>query len=193
MNSLQWGNLAYLVLLGAVLIFWFMVQNRQSLGKTLQQAIAWGLIFLGVIAVIGIWDDIRQTVSPAQRMVATDGRVEVPMARDGHYYLTLGINGKPVDFLVDTGASDMVLTRDDARRAGVPLDDLAYTGRAMTANGAVRTAPIRLDEVSLGPVSDRNVRAWVNEGAMEQSLLGMAYLRRWQHIEIRDGALVLTR
>ena len=66
MNSMQWGNLAYLVLLGSVLVFWFVVQNRQSLSKTLQQVAAWGLIFLGVIAVIGIWDDISRTVRPTQ-------------------------------------------------------------------------------------------------------------------------------
>ena len=193
MNSMQWGNLAYLVLLGSVLVFWFVVQNRQSLSKTLQQVAAWGLIFLGVIAVIGIWDDISRTVRPTQAVIAETGRIEVPRAPDGHYYMTLGINGAPVTFMVDTGASEMVLSAADALRAGIDLDGLAFTGRAMTANGVVRTAPVRLDTVELGPHLDRDLRAWVNSGDMEQSLLGMTYLQRWRHIEIADGALVLTR
>ncbi|MFV0515611.1 MAG: TIGR02281 family clan AA aspartic protease [Jhaorihella sp.] len=193
MSGWELGNLAYLVLLGAVLIFWFVAQNRHSLGKTLQQAIAWGLIFLGVIAAIGLWDDIRQTVRPRQAMLTDAGRVEVPRANDGHYYLTLGINGTPVEFMVDTGASQMVLTAADARRAGIDTADLAYVGRAMTANGEVRTAPVRLDRVELGEVSDTNLRAWVNEGEMDRSLLGMSYLQRWSRIEITGGALVLTR
>lgn len=193
MTSSDTGRLIYLGLLGAVLLFWFIAQNRKSLGRTLQQAMAWGLIFVGAIAAIGLWDDIRQTVQPRQGMVTEAGRVEVPRSNDGHYYLTLHVNGAPVDFMVDTGASQVVLTGADARRVGIDLDGLAYVGRAMTANGEVRTAPVRLDRVELGPVQDRNLRAWVNAGDMDRSLLGMSYLQRWSRIEITGGALVLTR
>lgn len=193
MTSWDIGRLSYLALLGAVLVFWFIVQNRNSTGKTLQQAMAWGLIFIGVIAVVGLWSDIRQTVSPRQGMITDAGRIEVPRANDGHYYLTLTVNGQPVSFMIDTGATEIVLTLADARRAGIETEGLAYVGRAMTANGEVRTAPVRLDSVELGPVSDRNLRAWVNEGDMEQSLLGMSYLQRWSSLEIGGGSLVLTR
>ncbi len=193
MDEWQIGRASYLILLGSVLVFWFFVQNRQNLGRTLQQAVAWGLIFLGVIAAIGLWGDIRQTVRPSLGTVTAEGRIEVPRAPDGHYYLTLGINGKPVEFLVDTGATDMVLTLKDAERAGLKTDDLAFHGRAMTANGPVRTAPVILDTISVGPISDHDVRAWVNGGDMAQSLLGMAYLQRWSNIQISGGALVLTR
>jgi aspartyl protease family protein len=163
------------------------------MGKTLQQAVAWSLIFLGVVAAVGLWDDIRNTVRPRLGTVTAAGQIEVPRANDGHYYLTLKINGIPVAFLVDTGASEVVLTLRDARRAGVQIEKLGYTGRAMTANGEVRTAPIWLKRVEFGPVSDSNVRAWVNQGDMEQSLLGMSYLQRFQKIEITGGKLVLTR
>ncbi len=193
MSSFEIGNLIYLVLLLAMILTWFVAQNRQSLGKTAQQALAWGLIFVGVIAAIGVWDDIRQTIRPSQGMVTASGQIEIPRANDGHYYLILQINGEPVEFLIDTGASAMVLTHRDAERAGLILNDLVYSGRAMTANGEVRTASVKLDRVELGPVLDRNVRAWVNEGEMDQSLLGMSYLQRWDRIEITDGALVLTR
>ena len=57
----------------------------------------------------------------------------------------------------------------------------------------MRTAPVRLDRVSLGPVLDRNVYAVVNDGQMQQSLLGMGYLQRWGKIEITGGELILTR
>lgn len=193
MNSLEWGNLIYLPLLLAMVLTWSVARNRQSLGRTVQQALAWGLIFVGVIAAIGVWDDIRQTLRPNQSVIAATGQVQVPRANDGHYYLTLTINGEPVDFLIDTGASDMVLTRDDAARVGIDLANLAYMGRANTANGTVRTAPVALERVELGPVLDRNVRAWVNQGEMDQSLLGMAYMRRWEKIEITGDALILTR
>jgi aspartyl protease family protein len=126
-------------------------------------------------------------------MVTDAGRVEVPQARDGHFYLTLLVNGTPVEFMVDTGASQVVLTDADARRIGLDTADLAFVGRAMTANGEVQTAPVRLASVELGPVVDRDLRAFVNRGEMDKSLLGMSWLQRWQRIEITGGALVLTR
>lgn len=187
------ASLVYLVILGSAIGLWFFAQNRQSLGKLAQQAAAWGLIFIGAIAVVGLWGDIRQTVAPSQNVVADSGQIEVPRAPDGHYYLTAEINGEPVRFVVDTGATQIVLTKEDARRAGLDLDGLVYLGRANTANGEVRTAPVRLDRVTIGPIEDSNVRAVVNDGVMEGSLLGMEYLQRFSSVEIGGGKLVLTR
>ncbi|MFZ5962959.1 retropepsin-like aspartic protease family protein [Thalassococcus sp. BH17M4-6] len=193
MSSMEYGNLAYLGLLGAVLVFWVFIQNRDSLTKKVQQLAAWGLIFLGTIAAIGLWDDIRQTVRPQQTVFADAGRVELPRAPDGHYYATLDINGAPTFFVVDTGATSMVLTEQDAARAGLSTDTLAYVSEAMTANGLVHTAAVTLDEVALGPFSDRDVRAFVNSGEMEQSLLGMTYLQRFARLEISGGKMILER
>ena len=193
MDAMDWGQLGYLALLAAALVFWFIVHNRQSLGKLMQQMAAWVLIFIAVIAVIGLWDDIRQTVLPTQAVFADEDRIEVPRRPNGHYYLTLMINETPVDFVVDTGATDVVLSHEDARRIGLDVDNLAYIGRAKTANGEVRTAPVRLETVELGPVVDHDLPAWVNEGDMFNSLLGMTYLQRWGKIEIGGGSLVLTR
>ncbi|WP_146588025.1 retropepsin-like aspartic protease family protein [Puniceibacterium confluentis] len=193
MTSLDLGHLAYLLLLGAVLVFWVFVQNRDSLGKKAQAAAAWGLIFLGTVAAVGLWDDIRRTVLPQQAVIAEDGRIELPRAPDGHYYVTLELNGAPVRFVVDTGASGIVLTRSDAAAAGIDLQGLAFFAQAMTANGPVQTAPVRIDRMSLGPFTDRAVRAYVNGGEMEQSLLGMSYLQRFDRLEISGGTLVLER
>lgn len=193
MSGMEYGNLAYLVLLAVVLVFWFFIQNRQSLNKTLQQGAVWGLIFLGVIAAVGLWGDIRQTVQPQQLVMSDTGRVEVPRGSDGHYYLTLTINDAPVRFVVDTGAASMVLTQADAARVGLSEQDVIFYSEAMTANGVVRTAPVRLDDVALGPFHDRNVRAFVNEGEMTKSLLGMDYLSRFARLEINNGRLILER
>lgn len=193
MDASDYGHLAYLGLLGAVLVFWYLIQNRQSLGKTVQQAAAWALIFLGAIAVIGLWDDIRNTVRPGQADFVGEGRIEVPRAMDGHYYLELFVNDAPVRFVIDTGATGVVLTRKDAAQAGLDPDGLRFSDSANTANGVVRTAPVTLNRVTLGPVVDRDVAAWVNDGDMNGSLLGMTYLQRWSRIEIGDGKLILHR
>ncbi|MEP4198058.1 MAG: TIGR02281 family clan AA aspartic protease [Aliishimia sp.] len=184
--------------LGALFLSLFAIAILLSLGvrglhKNLQNAAIWGLIFLGTIAGFGLWEDINDDVIPKHAVFVEQGKIEVPRAFDGHYYLTLRINGTPVDFVVDTGASQIVLTHEDAMAIGLSPDELKFTGRANTANGEVRTAPVRLESISVGGVVDTNMPAYVNEGEMFKSLLGMAYLQRWDKIEISDGKLALIR
>lgn len=192
MDGNDFGQLAYLVLLGLAVAGWFFAQNRESMGKLAQQAAVWGLIFVGAIAAAGMWNDISRDVMPRQGVLA-DGRIEVPVGRDGHYHLTLSVNGQPLDFVVDTGASQIVLSREDAVRVGIDPGSLAYLGSAQTANGVVRTANVTLDTVRLGEMTDRSVPAVVNDGQMDASLLGMSYLRQFERIEIEGGRLILSR
>lgn len=193
MADFETGQLIYLVVLLVMVAGWFFMQTRQGLNRTLQYAAVWGMIFVGGAAAVGLWQDITRDARQPQISISGANQIILPRARDGHYYLTAQINAAPIRFVVDTGASEMVLTQADARRAGINPDELAYMGRANTANGQVRTAFVRLDEVRLGPVTDHDVAAVVNEGEMEQSLLGMGYLQRWGRIEITGGELILTR
>lgn len=195
MSDDQTMRLIYLGILGSVIAVSLLISNRHRLGQMAQHAAIWGLIFVGGVVVYGMWDDIRRTALPRQEVIATDAgpAVAVPRSRDGHYHMTLEVNGAPIRFVVDTGASDMVLTRDDARAAGLDPDDLRFLGRAQTANGEVATAQVRLDEVRLGGTVDRDVRAVVNGGEMRQSLLGMSYLGEFGRIEIEGDVLRLIR
>jgi len=191
MDSDQIARLAFLGLLAAALSGWFFMQLRGQLSRSLQYIAVWALLFVGVIAAYGLWNDIRSEVTPSQALLA-GGQIAVPQGRDGHYHLTLAVNGTPVDFIIDTGATEMVLSRADAARAGLKPDDLAFIGSAQTANGVVQTAPVRLDSVQLGDRTDRNLRAVVNGGDLDGSLLGMGYLRLFSRIEIADRQMTLT-
>lgn len=192
MDADQIARLAYLGLLGAVLGGWFFLQLRGQLGRAMQLLAVWALIFIGVVAAYGLWNDIRRDLVPVQSMLS-EGVIAVPRSPDGHYHLVLQVNDLPVSFIVDTGASAIVLSRRDAARIGLDPDNLAYTGTARTANGEVRTAPVRLDRVVLGDMIDTGLRAVVNEGELDVSLLGMDYLGRFARIEIAGDELILTR
>ncbi len=185
-------QLTYLVLLGAAIGGSAIVAGRSNMGKMAQQALVWVLIFVGVIAAYGLWDDIRRDVNPRQAVIS-DGVVSVPRGPDGHYNLTLDINDVPIRFIVDTGASQVVLSQRDATRIGIDPASLHYSRSASTANGIVRTAPVTLDEVALSGITDHSVGAVVNGGEMETSLLGMTYLGLYDRIEISNGELVLNR
>lgn len=193
MDSDNLAQLIYLVLLGSVIAGWFFVDNRKNLGKTAQQAAVWGLIFVGAIAAIGLWSDIRDNVAPSQSYIDGMATVEVPRAPDGHYYLDLDIDGTVVRFVIDTGASDVVLSKADAARIGLDVENLFYGDIANTANGEVRTARVRLKNVRLGEIVDLSIGASVNAGDMETSLLGMTYLQRYSKIELGGGKMVLRR
>jgi aspartyl protease family protein len=139
----------------------------------------------------GLWTDMRSQIAPVQ-MIAEGGTIEVPRAADGHYYLTLTINGTPIQFLADTGATSMVLSDRDARRLGIDPEGLIYLGRAQTANGTVATARVELGTVELGPYRDEGFDAWVNQGEMEGSLLGMEYLSLYR-VELAGDRMILRR
>lgn len=191
MDSETTGRLLYLVLLLVAVGGYVMVEYRKRMGQALRTAAAWGLIFIGVIAGYGLWNDMRSQIAPVQ-MVAEGGTIEVPRAPDGHYYLTLTINGTSIQFLADTGATSMVLSDRDARRLGIDPEGLVYLGRAQTANGTVATARVELGTVELGPYRDEGFDAWVNQGEMEGSLLGMDYLSLY-HVELAGDRMILRR
>ena len=192
MSTDQIMQLTYLVLLGAAIAGSAIVAGRSNMGKMAQQAAIWALIFVGIIGAYGLWEDISNTVNPRQAMIDVN-TVAVPRGNDGHYHLTLDVNGVAVPFVVDTGASQVVLSEKDAQRIGIDTDTLSYSSFANTANGIVRTAPVILSEVSLSGIMDRDVPAVVNDGQMDTSLLGMSYLGLYNRIEISNGQLVLDR
>ena len=118
--------------------------------------------------------------------------VELTAGHNGHYFTEVEVNGRPIEVLVDTGASMVALTFEDAERAGLFLRDRDFTHAVSTANGMARVAPVTLDRVSIGPITVRNVRAAVSErGRLQTTLLGMSFLGRLSRVDIQSGRLIL--
>ncbi len=186
-------RLVYLALLGLMVAGWFFAQNRQNLSKTLQQAILWFFLFAGGVILYGLKDELRFQTMPKSAIEIDAGRIAIARSTDRHFYATLKVNDVAISFVIDTGATDMVLSAEDARRIGVDPDALAYIGQAQTANGTVRTARIKLKTVRFAGFQDQNVTAWVNDGEMPGSLLGMSYLSLFSRLEIVGDTLILTR
>lgn len=191
MTNGDFPRLAYLGLLLVALSGYLIIEMRSNPGKATRQVLAWGLIFLGLIAGFGLWNDIRSSVAPPQ--IVEGNRIELPAARDGHFYIDMRLNDTPVEFMVDTGASGIALRRRDAERIGISPDKLTYTGFASTANGTVSTAPVTISLVQVGDITDENVRANVVDGDLDQSLLGMSYLRRFARVGFEGDTMVLER
>ncbi|HUF86915.1 MAG TPA: TIGR02281 family clan AA aspartic protease [Thermohalobaculum sp.] len=183
----------YLALLGIVLAAGLVHFYRARLGTALQHAAIWGLILLGLVAAYGFSDEIASQLFPDRARPAGEQAVTLRRAGDGHFYARARVNGTEIRFLVDTGASSVVLSRADAARIGLDPESLSYTVPAHTANGTVMGAPVQLERVELGGVAASGVRAMVNAGEMRTSLLGMSYLGGFSRLSVEGDTLRLTR
>ncbi len=116
---------------------------------------------------------------------------ELNRSPDGHFYADLMVNGAPVHFLVDTGASTVALTRQDAQKVGLQFSDGEFTSKAKTANGEVALKPVTLDRVTLGPLEATQVDAAIIDQGLDISLLGQSWLRRVGTVTIEGDRMVL--
>jgi len=164
---------------------------RNKLSQNLQSAAIWVLIFFSAVVLYGFKDNIESQLFPKTTLQQIGDDILLTRAGDGHFYATLTINDADITFVVDTGATNVVISRDDALRMGIDPDNLNYMGRAQTANGTVETASVRLDEVKFANRIDRNLAASVNGGELDTSLLGMSYLNRFSTIQISGNQMRL--
>jgi aspartyl protease family protein len=136
------------------------------------------------------WNAEQSGAAPEQ---ATDGLLELVIRAGphGHFVVDAEVDGTPLTFLIDTGASDIVLSQADARRLGLEPRTLDYSRSYQTANGVVRAAPVQLRELRLGQLQLYELDASVNERPLPVSLLGMSFLSRLQGYEVTDGRLIL--
>lgn len=193
MTTGNWEQLIYYSILLAAILGSVLLTRRGQIGKTLRQFGVWALVFGAIVMGYGIWTDLTRNTSGSFARTNAEGSVVLDKQRDGHFHATVVINGVPIDTLVDTGATLTVLTPQDAQAAGFDINRLQFSGQARTANGLVSTAPIRLDRVALGPFEERNVRAAVNGGILDKSLLGMEFLNRFDRLEITRDQLIITK
>ena len=128
---------------------------------------------------------------PASR--TSGGRtVHLKAGAHGHFFSRIHVNGRAVQAMVDTGASIVALTHEDARNSGVHIRESDYKHRVSTANGVARVALVTLDTVALDDIVVRDVRAAVAEpGKLTKTLLGMSFLGQLRRAEMSRGVLVL--
>lgn len=192
MSGDDFARLAYLVVLGSAVIGWLVVESRGRLGQMARQSLAWLLIVVGLAAGYGLWKDFALR-APDQAVLRQNGQIVVARAPDDHFYLTLDIGSTPVRFMVDTGASTVVLSDRDTDRLGIDRRGLAFFGSAQTANGTIRTARITLRDVRLDGEPLGDLPTSVGDGPLGISLLGMDFLNRFEKVEMSRDRLVLTR
>ena len=186
-------SLIWLGLIGTSLF----LHRRLLLGHAAKYAAIWVAIGAGLVLAYSFRHDARdifermkaELLPHSVRIVGET--VEIRAGRHGHFILEADVDGVAIRFLVDTGASDVILTLDDATRLGFRSEDLTFNKLYRTANGMVRAAPVKIKRMKVGPVTVENVRASVNRADAIRSLLGMSFLGRLSGYEVRGDRMIL--
>jgi aspartyl protease family protein len=160
------------------------------------------IVLVGALSAVGaagavVKFDPSHRAAPSAQMAATpavitaSSNAQVTKAADGHYWAEASVNGSAVRFLVDTGATAVALTSEDAMRLGLAPAALNYDIDVTTADGKTRAAAVKLRTVTIAGARVDNVEALVIEKGLKTSLLGMSYLGRLSSFEATRTALIL--
>lgn len=193
--GLAWsGTVLTLVVAGS----WHHFSGR--LGESARNALIW--LAIGLACVLGYsyrdrlqaaGDRIMGDLRPGSAVVGPGGTVTISRRSDVTFRLRADVNGRSQDFMFDTGASAVVLTAENAAALGIKPAPDEFQARVSTANGIAYTAPILIDSLTIGPITERRVDAMVAKpGALSGNLLGQSFLTRLPSYEVRGDRLILN-
>ncbi len=200
----MFGYVALLVALAVYVGGGMLGTYRGRVGAMVRDAVTWLALGLGLVTIYAYREDLMPIAArvvgelmPGSAMTveqSAGGLTEVRIRKrlDGHFTAKVRVNGKPVSMIVDTGATSIVLTPEDAAKAGIDTKALTYKVPVLTANGQAMAARVRLNKVAIGPLDRDKVDALVAQpGALSQSLLGMSFLSRLRSYEFSGDFLTL--
>lgn len=192
--------IVYLLIIGCVVgagvirIYW------GQMGRALRDVALWLLIMFAAVSLYVVREDLALfgqrllgALVPGYGVETAEGKsLELEANDEGHFVVRGEVNGKPVTFLADTGASVVVLQYEDAERAGIDVANLDFSVPVQTANGEALAAQFIFHEVGIGSIRRDNVAGFIAQpGRLDGSLLGMSFLRRLTSVEMRGRRLIL--
>ena len=206
-GDLEGDHAVHIVALVALLIFiggGVIAGYRGRFAKAVKDAALWVSLMLALVLAYSFKDDLAnigqrvagELIPGVPISVAVEGKngpvVQLRREVGGHFVARTRINGAPIDMMIDTGASAVVLRLKDARRAGIDTSNLNYSIPVDTANGRTMAAPLTLQAVAIGPLGVRMVDALIAQpGVLRQSLLGMSFLNRLRSYSFSKDRLEL--
>ncbi len=184
-KPIEWRELLYPLALLLVFSGGVWTAFQKDPGLFIRGAMGWLLLF--VACYIGYVQYENYQTKQALSRVEGKGPDLIIKSTNGHFYVDMKIDGKTIRALVDTGASDVVLTEEDARNIGIVVEDIKDYRMYSTANGDVMSRYTRLDSINLnGKVTAQDVRTSISEADLNGSLVGQSFLNKmskWQVIK----------
>lgn len=202
-NNLSQGdlpNFVYLIALLTFLVISIFSNPQNNIYKILKYLAIWAVVGLVIIILYSYryeFSDFKTRIlgeiDPSKVQVSKNGNLIISAAQDGHFYIDVTINNEELLFMIDTGASEIVIGRNHAGKLKIDLEKLLFNKIYLTANGNGLGASVTLNKMKVGDVEFHDVRASINNADMDVSLLGMSFLRRFSKYEFYRDRLILTR
>jgi aspartyl protease family protein len=190
--SLIWGIACVLLLVSSL------AARRLPLGYVAKAGLAWIAIFAALFAIfsfrfefIGIWERVKADISGTAGQTISDEAIELRRQDDGHYWLQVYVNGKPVRFMIDSGATITAINANTANEAAVDMDEGGYPIILNTANGRVAAKRGSVKLLQVGPHKIENHQVVVSESFGEVNVLGMNFLDSMQSWKVEANLMVL--
>lgn len=194
------GQVASLVfsILVLVLVGSSLISRRLPIGQTLKYAGIWVAIFAVGVVLFSFRDQagdamqqVRRQLNPSEP-VESGSSVRILRGEDGHYSITAKVNGSPVRFLVDTGATTSTMSRSSALAAGVDIPENGFSVMVETASGTAMMRRARIRELAIGTIRREDVAILVSDDIENLNLLGMNYLSSLSGWRVEGRELILT-
>jgi aspartyl protease family protein len=186
-----WG-VGALILVGSSL-----VARRMPINQWLKMLLAWVAIFAVAFVLFLFRDEGRAILARANVELAGDtgktvgSTLRITKRDDGHFWVRANVNGKPIRFLIDSGATVTTLTPQSAASAGVEPQG-AFPVLVETANGTVEARRAQIETLAIGPITQRNAAAQIGGADMgETNLLGMTFLSSLRSWRVEGNILIL--
>jgi aspartyl protease family protein len=197
-SDLDQARLIWLVALLVMISAGAVFAPRFKLRETVRNIAIWVAIAAVLVIAVSFRGEIesvalrvRSELIPGYALETGEHEIVLNESDGGNFYIIGEANGVRVRFLIDTGASDTVLSPSDAASLGIDVRSLDFSRVYSTANGLGRGAPYTLESLDVGPISISGMPVSVNEAEMSSSLLGMTFLRRLRSFEIQGRRLIL--
>lgn len=199
MENNEWVNILYLMLLLAFIASSIFTRGNMPFLKAVKYFSIWAAIAMFIIILYSFRFDFLEVktrlvgeLNPSHIQVNSLDKIIINMSYGNHFYANVKVNNQNIRFMIDTGATDMVLSLRDAKKAGINIAKLIFNKPYQTANGISYGASVVLKDVKFGNLNLKNVRASVNSADMGVSLLGMSFLRNFKKYEFYQNKLILT-
>jgi aspartyl protease family protein len=197
MSDTDTGRLIYLVIILVAALSSLLIHGSGDWGRIWRAARAWAIILTVIVLIVAFRQELQAilgrvigAVDPA-RPTISGNVMRLEKRDDGHFYVRAEVNQVDILFMVDTGASNIALTRKDAERANFDPLSLQFTEDVQTASGTARAAPITISSLTIGPFTDRDLRGHVIDG--DTNLLGLNALDRYSSVRIEGDVMTIIR
>ena len=168
------------------------------MGQVAKMALAWVAIFAALFAIfsfrfefIAIWDRVKADFAGTSGQTISSEAIEIKRQDDGHYWLLVDINGNPVRFMIDSGATTTAMNAETAKEAAVEVDSAGYPVIISTANGQVTAQRGVVKTLQVGPHKIENHNVVVSESFGDTNVLGMNFLDSMQSWKVEDNIMTL--